>query len=218
MLSSQVFPDYTSAEKRADAAVHIVGLIAAPLAVAWLFAHAGAAITPGRIVAGTVYAVGLIGMLTASALYNLVRAGRLKSMLRRLDHAMIYVMIAGTYTPLSFVVLPRDMAIPLCILIWLLAAIGSALKLTTRQGWGERISIFLYLAMAWTALLPLVAALPGSAIVLMLAGAVVYSLGSFIHTRVAWPFHNAVWHAMVLGAAGIHLAAIAQVIAMPVTP
>jgi hemolysin III len=213
MLSSQVFPDYTSAEKRADAAVHIVGLIAAPLAVAWLFAHAGAAITPGRIVAGTVYAVGLIGMLTASALYNLVRAGRLKSMLRRLDHAMIYVMIAGTYTPLSFVVLPRDMAIPLCILIWLLAAIGSALKLTTRQGWGERISIFLYLAMAWTALLPLVAALPGSAIVLMLAGAVVYSLGSFIHTRVAWPFHNAVWHAMVLGAAGI-----AQVIAMPVTP
>jgi len=216
MLSSlQSFPHYTSAEKWADAVVHVLGLVASPLAIAWLFLHAGPEITTGRIVTGTVYAAGLLGMLWASALYNLMRAGRLKSILRRVDHAMIFVMIAGTFTPLSFIAMPRDMAIPLCIAVWGLAAMGGMLKLMN-QNWAERISIFLYLGLAWAALLPLVGGLPTSAIALVLIGGVLYSLGSFIHTRAAWPFHNAAWHALVLCAAGIHLAAVAEVIAMPV--
>jgi len=216
MLSSQMsFPDYTAAEKWADAMVHVLGLVASPLAIAWLFAHAGPEITTGRIVSGTVYAAGLLGMLWASALYNLVSAGRLKSILRRVDHAMIFVMIAGTFTPLGLVTLSEDIAIPLCIAVWVLAAMGGALKLMN-QSWAERISVFLYLALGWAALLPLVGALPSGAIALLLAGGVLYSLGSFIHTRVAWPFHNALWHALVLAAAGVHLAAVADVIAMPV--
>ena len=215
MLSSQLsFPDYTIAEKWADGVIHLLGLVASPLAIAWLFLHAGPEITPGRIVAGTVYAAGLLGMLWASALYNLVRAGPLKSILRRVDHAMIFVMIAGTFTPLSFIVLTDDVGVPLCILVWLLAAMGVRLKLM-KQNWGERISVFLYLAMGWAALLPLVGTLPTGAIALILTGGMLYSLGSFIHTRVAWPFHNAVWHALVLCAAGVHLAAVAEVIAMP---
>lgn len=217
MLSSQTsFPDYTTAEKWADAVVHFAGLIAAPLAIAWLFLHAGPSITPGRIVTGTVYAAGLLGMLWASALYNLVRAGPLKSILRRIDHAMIFVMIAGTFTPLGFIALPQDVAVGLCVVVWLLAALGSTLKLM-KQNWGERISVFLYLAMGWAALLPLVATLPGSALALILIGGVLYSLGSFVHTRTAWPFHNALWHALVLAAAGVHLAAVAEVIALPVS-
>lgn len=217
MLSSQFsFPTYTTAEKWADAVVHVAGLVASPLAIAWLFLHAGPQITPGRIVTGTVYAAGLLGMLWASALYNLVRAGPLKSILRRVDHAMIFVMIAGTFTPLGFIALPQDVAIGLCIVVWLLAAMGSTLKLM-KQNWGERISVFLYLAMGWATSLPLVATLPSGALALIVVGGVLYSLGSFVHTRVAWPFHNAVWHALVLAAAGVHLAAVAEVIALPVT-
>lgn len=216
MLSSvQSFPDYTPAEKWADGVVHVLGLVASPLAIAWLFLHAGPEITTGRIVTGTVYAAGLLGMLWASALYNLAHAGRLKGILRRVDHAMIFVMIAGTFTPLSFVALSQEIATVLCIVIWLLAGLGGALKLMKRN-WAERMSIFLYLAMGWVALLPLVGGLPGNAIALVLFGGVLYSLGSFIHHRAAWPFHNALWHALVLAAAGIHLAAVADVIAMPV--
>jgi len=216
MLSSlHTFPQYTTAEKWADAVVHVAGLIASPLAIAWLFLHAGPQITTGRIVTGTVYAAGLIGMLWASALYNLVRAGPLKSILRRIDHAMIFVMIAGTFTPLSFIALSQDIAIPLCIVVWLMAALGGALKLMD-QSWAERLSVFLYLAMGWAALLPLVGGLPAGAITLIVTGGVLYSLGSFIHTRVDLPFHNAIWHALVLAAAGVHLAAVADVIAMPV--
>jgi hemolysin III len=214
LASLQSFPDYTPAEKWADAAIHVLGLGAAPLGIAWLFVHAGPEMTPGRIVTSTVYAVGLLGMLWASALYNLVRAGPLKSILRRIDHAMIFVMIAGTFTPLGFVALSQDIATPLCIAVWLLAAMGGALKLMN-QNWAERISVFLYLALGWAALLPLVATLPGGALTLILIGGALYSLGSFIHTRVSWPFHNAIWHALVLCAAGVHLAAVAEVIAMP---
>ena len=215
--SYSTFPDYTDAERWADAVVHIVGLIAAPLAVVWLFAQAGAAITPGRIVTGTIYAAGLIGMVTASALYNLVRAGRLKSILRRLDHAMIFVMIAGTYTPLSLTALSPELGIPLCAVVWTLAAIGIALKIV-RKDPHERLSMILYLAMGWLLvplLPPLITALPHAVMILIVAGGLVYSAGSFIHTRINWPFHNAVWHAMVIVAAGLHMAAIAQVIALP---
>jgi hemolysin III len=214
------FPDYTKAERRVDAIVHVLGLIGALIAVAWLFAQAGPNIATGRIVTGAIYSFGLIGMLSASTLYNLARAGRVKALLRRLDHAMIYVMIAGTYTPLSLTALRPGLGIPLCVVVWLLAAIGVTLKVM-RQHPHERLSLALYLTMGWLLLPllpPLIAILPTGAMVLILAGAVIYSAGSFIHTRLGWPFHNALWHGMVILAAGLHLAAIAQVINLPAGP
>jgi hemolysin III len=218
--SRTLFPDYTITERWVDGAIHIFGLVAAPLAVVWLFLQAGPELTAGRIVTGSIYSFGLVGMLTASALYNLTRPGRLKSAFRRLDHAMIYVMIAGTYTPLSLTALRPGLGIPLCVTVWTLAAVGIALKLA-RPRRHERLALFLYLGMGWLLvplLPPLIAALPVGIMVLILAGALVYSAGSFVHTRVALPFHNAVWHAMVIVAAGLHLAAIAQVISLPVLP
>jgi hemolysin III len=129
-------------------------------------------------------------------------------------------MIAGTYTPLSLTALRPGLGIPLCVTVWTLAAVGIALKLA-RPRRHERLALFLYLGMGWLLvplLPPLIAALPVGIMVLILAGALVYSAGSFVHTRVALPFHNAVWHAMVIVAAGLHLAAIAQVISLPVLP
>jgi hemolysin III len=218
--SYSLFPDYTKAERWVDAIVHMLGLTGAAIAVVWLFEQAGPTITAGRIVTGAIYSFGLIGMLSASALYNLTRAGRLKAILRRLDHAMIYVMIAGTYTPLSLTALRPGLGIPLCAVVWALAAIGVTLKVM-RKDPHERLSLALYLTMGWLVLPllpPLIASLPTGAIVLIVAGGLVYSLGSFIHTRISWPFHNAVWHGMVICAAGLHLAAIAQVITLPAVP
>ena len=216
--SLSLFPDYTKAERWVDAVIHILGLVAAPLAVLWLFVQAGPEITAGRVVTGAIYSFGLVGMLTASALYNLTRPGRLKSAFRRLDHAMIFVMIAGTYTPLSLTALRPGLGIPLCVVIWLLAAIGIVLKLS-RPRRHERVALVLYLGMGWLLvplLPPLFAAVPRSIPLLIVAGGLVYSAGSFVHTRHGLPFHNALWHAMVMLAAGLHLAAIAQVISLPV--
>ena len=214
------FPDYTKAERWVDGIVHVLGLIGALIAVVWLFAQAGPHITAGRIATGAIYSFGLIGMLTASTLYNLARAGRVKAILRRLDHAMIYVMIAGTYTPLSLTALRPGLGIPLCTLVWLLAAIGVTLKVMRRHP-HERLSLALYLTMGWLLLPllpPLIAILPTGTMLLIVAGGLVYSLGSYVHTRIGWPFHNAVWHGMVILAAGLHMAAIAQVIDLPVMP
>lgn len=216
--SRPLFPDYTIAERWVDAIIHLLGLIGAPIAVAWLFVQAGPEITTGRIITGSIYAFGLIGMLSASALYNLARAGRMKSIFRRIDHAMIFVMIAGTYTPLSLTALRPSLGIPLCAVVWALAAFGIALKVVRRNP-HERLSLILYLAMGWLVLPllpPLISALPAGVLALIIAGGLVYSLGSLVHTRIGWPFHNAVWHGMVIFAAGLHLAAIAQVIALPV--
>jgi hemolysin III len=214
------FPDYTKAERLVDAIIHVLGLIGAAIAVVWLFEQAGPKITTGRIITAGVYSFGLIGMLSASTLYNLARAGRVKALLRRLDHAMIYVMIAGTYTPLSLTALRPGLGVPLCAIVWLLAAIGVTLKVMRRHP-HERLSLALYLTMGWMLLPllpPMISILPTSTIVLILAGGIVYSLGSFIHTRIGWPFQNAVWHGMVIVAAGLHLVAIAQVITLPVGP
>jgi hemolysin III len=211
------FPDYSKTERLADGFIHILGLIAAPLAVIWLFVQAGPSITTGRIVTVSIYSFGLVGMLYASALYNLTRAGRLKSIFRRLDHAMIFVMIAGTYTPLSLTALRPGLGIPLCVVVWSLALIGVTLKLTRPYRY-ERISLVLYLGMGWLILPllpPLIAALPSAVMMLIVAGGLIYSAGTFIHTRIGLPFHNAIWHAMVVVAAGLHLLAIAEVIALP---
>jgi len=101
-----------------------------------------------------------------------------------------------------------------------MAVIGVALKML-RKDPHERWAMFLYLGMGWLVLPllpPLFTALPLGVLVLIIAGGLIYSAGSFIHTRIGWPFHNAVWHAMVVVAAGLHMVAIAQVISLPALP
>src|SRR5437870_4027199 len=91
------FPSYTDAERFMDACVHVAGLVAAPVASLWLLLKAsGMALTLSL----SVYCAGLVAMLTFSALYNMLPKIGWKEIARRLDQAVIFVMIAGTYTPL----------------------------------------------------------------------------------------------------------------------
>ncbi len=183
--SDQGFPSYTGAEYAADVAVHLVGLPAAILSTVWLLAHVWPDASVMHAVTALVYGLGLIGMLAASAAYNLARPGRAKARLRRLDHAMIFVMIAGTYTPFVLNVLEPRLGLTVCGLVWALAVAGVGLKL----GWYhrvERVSLALYLGMGWLLVLfirPIIAGLSAELLALLLAGGVVYSLGSLMHTR-----------------------------------
>ena len=124
------FPDYYVAEKVVDAAIHVAGLLGASIAVSVMFARLGQGVT-SQSVALIVYGLGLLGMLIASGLYNLTpnRAGRLEAALRHLDHAMIFVMIAGSYTPFAVSALRPALGVPLCLAIWILAAVGVGLRL-----------------------------------------------------------------------------------------
>jgi hemolysin III len=211
LLSGPEFPSYTPAERLVDAIIHLLGLVGASIALACLLAHGGPA-SGGQLAALIVYGAGLLGMLSASAIYNLAPAGPLKAVFRRVDRAMIFVMIAGSYTPFAIGALRPEWGMPLCITVWILAAIGVGLCLVYQHIY-DRISLGLYLAMGWLvlAVLPsLIRTVSAGVLALLLLGGIIYSLGSLVHTRVRLPFHNAAWHAMVVVAAALHLIAIAQ--------
>ena len=204
------FPTYHPDAEAADRMVHIFGIPSATLAVLWMFFHVlphASAIGRAAIV---VYGVGIVGMLSASAGYNLHRPGPAKVFLRLVDHAMIFVMIAGTYTPFAVRALPPRFGLPLCLVVWLLAFAGIGLTLS-RFVLFRRLSILLYLGMGWVGLSvirPLIASAPLPVLLLLAAGGVVYSLGTIVHGSERLRYHNAAWHVMVLIALFLHLGAV----------
>src|SRR6185312_1398991 len=205
------------AEAAADRAVHLLGLPAGAVAAAWLILTVGSRASPKVGATLLVYGVGLVGMLGASAAYHLTRPGPAKERLRRLDHAMIFVMIAGTYTPFALNVLPGRQGVPLCAAAWPIATAGIALKLLYPRRL-ERLSLALYLGMGWMVLsvMPsLVSRVALDVLILLVLGGVVYSVGVAIHSRRRQRFQNAIWHLLVLLGAGLHLAAVSLQFAPP---
>jgi len=202
------FPSYSTAERAADAAIHIVGLplgLVAALALVERAAAFGALTT----VAMALYAAGIVGMFSASAAYQLCPDGQLKEQLRRFDRSMIFVMIAGTYTPISVVTLYGQHGLVLCLLVWSLAALGIFVTLHYPRRF-ERALLCLYLAMGWMLLVLLqdcVALLHGEVLALILGGGVVYTAGALLQAM-KFKFNNPVWHLLVLVAAAMHYLAI----------
>ncbi|MBK1665586.1 DNA-binding protein [Rhodospirillum rubrum] len=207
-MSGSLFPTYTRSERIADAAIHLLGVPLGLISAIWLVI---AGWDGGRTTtASAIYGLGLVGMLSASAAYNLASHGTLKHILRRIDHAMIFVMIAGTYTPFALLGLGGEMGGWLCGAIWTTAVLGVASKLLLPYGW-ERLSLVLYLAMGWailTVIGPLSDALSTTAIVLVFIGGILYTIGTAFHSIKRLPFQNAFWHLLVLAAAACHFASI----------
>ena len=197
-----MFPTYSRAERAADAVVHAVGIVFGLIGACGLIV-AGLKKLPAHEIAGLgIYGSGLVGMFAASASYNLVGRPRAKEWLRRLDHAVIFVMIAGSYTPFAlrmggttgFVVLAT---------VWLIAVTGVAVKLVWPRKL-DRISILLYLAQGWCVIFaigPLIEAVPSASLTLLLAGGIIYTAGVVFHLLERMPFHNVIWHVFVLGGA-----------------
>ena len=209
-----VFPSYTAREAAVDRVVHLVGVPAGVAAAAWLLWAVSAHGTGRQVLAAALYGLGLVGMLGASAAYNLARPGPTKALLRRLDYAMIFVMIAGSYTPFALGALPPRLGWPLFGAAWGVAALGVGLKLRFGNR-HDRAFVALYLLHGWMILpvLPsVVAAVAPGALVLLVAGGVVYTAGVVVYTQDHRRFHNAAWHVLVLLAAGLHLGAISLVL------
>jgi hemolysin III len=211
------FPQYTPAEAIADRAIHLSVLPVAVGAASWLLLSAVPTTDIRQGAALAIYVCGLIGMLVASAAYNLSRPSRTKELLRQLDHAMIFVMIAGTYTPFLVFVLRDIVGLLLCAAIWSLAAIGVAVTLAYPRRF-EGPLLALYLVMGWlvVGLGPhFLNHLPTPVLLLLFGGGTAYSVGAIIHSRCRFRFHNAVWHALVVVAVGMHWVAIVGLLRLP---
>ncbi len=205
----------TARELMADAVVHALGLGLGVIGAVAIMVVVLEGSTSGRLLPIGVYATGLIAMLACSATYNLLRASPRRDWLRRLDHAAIFVMIAGTYTPFATLAFPEPWSSGLTVAVWTAAAAGVAVKLW-RPRRLERISVVLYLALGWigvVALDPFLHALATPTLVLLLAGGVVYSAGVAFHLATHRRYQNAAWHGCVLVAACIHYAAVFSLVA-----
>lgn len=203
------FPVYSRAERIADAVLQIGALALAALASLWLLLNvSGVAI----YVSIAIYCTGLLAMLGTSASYNMMPPGSAKEILRRIDHSAIFVMIAGTYTPFAANRLDPETGTIVLLIVWLGAAAGVLVKLCYPRRL-EIASVVLYLAMGWT-IVPFIGSLSQNIaafdIGLLVAGGVVYSAGVVFHLLRRLRFHNVIWHATVVTAAGLHFAAIAN--------
>jgi hemolysin III len=218
--SSIATPHYPSAaEQAADRWVHVAGLAAGAIGGLTLL---GLSLGLGRLsqtAAIGVYATCLMAMFVCSAAYNLASPRR-RPLLRRFDHAAIFLMIAGSYTPFTTQCLTGGWAIGMTATVWLLAAAGVAGKLFL-PGLGRGFWVALYLALGWIAVVavkPLLATVSLLALILLLAGGLVYSAGVIVYVRRSLPFRRAIWHGFVIAAAGMQYAAILTGVVLPARP
>jgi hemolysin III len=192
---------YTRAEYLSDAAIHVLGvlaaLIAAPVLVTLTAVWTGDA---RSVTAVTIYAVTLIAMLSCSALYNMIRAEDWQPVLRRVDQSAIYMKIAGTYTPFVFLT-GGQMGLFLAA-VWSVAGAGAALIIFGSER-VKPLAIVLYLGLGWAGAVwggDMIAGLSTPGFVLLLIGGILYSVGVVFLLWRRLPFHNTIWHVFVLAA------------------
>lgn len=199
------------AEMVADGVVHAVGIVLAIAAGSALLSLAAFHVAgPGEYVAAVFYVVSLLSVLSISLAYNVWPDTPAKRILRRFDHAAIFLLIAATYTPfLAQLGDPRLKAWTLA-LVWTAAALGIALKVAL-PGRFDRLAVAFYLAIGWSGVIiarPLLDILTPTTLGLILAGGIVYSCGVVFFAWQNLRFQSAVWHGFVVAGASLHFAAV----------
>jgi len=199
---------YTSAERQADAVVQICATLLAFSGTVWLILNASSATRLSL----AIYGFGLVAVFASSLAYTFAPPGRSKELLRRLDHAMIFVMIAGTCTPLAAHRLSYPWNNVMLLTVWVGAVLGITLKCMFPRRF-EYAGLILCVALGLSALVTIWlmhSAMTAANLDLLVAGACVYLLGVAVLLLDRVRFHNAGWHALVLIAASLHFAAITR--------
>lgn len=200
---------YSLGEEIANSITHGAGIVLAIIGLTVLTAFASVYGNTRHIVGVSVFGAAMIVMYTASTLYHSVTHPRAKQLLRIFDHAAIFVLIAGTYTPFTLVTLQGSLGWVLFGVIWGLAAIGIVLQIVSLERMSF-LSLFLYLGMGWAvifAIKPILAALPSGGLTLLVLGGLAYTVGVIFYV---WrrPYFHAIWHGFVLAGTVFHYFAI----------
>lgn len=200
----------TPAEQLANVVTHGVGLVLSVVALASLIVIARVHGDPRRLVTVGVYGLTLMLMYTASTCYHCVRSPRARYAMRVFDHATIFLLIAGTYTPIALVGLGGRWGWSLFGVVWGLAAVGIVAKVFF-VGRYEALSVTLYVLMGWLALValkPLIAVMPAAALGWIFGGGLVYTAGVGFYLWDRLPFNHAIWHLFVLAGSACHFTAV----------
>jgi len=197
-------------EEVANSLSHGLGLLAAiaaaPVLIVGAVQRGGAA----DVVGSSVFAATMVVLYLTSTWYHAAPVGKLKDRLQRLDHAAIYLLIAGTYTPFTLGVLGGAWGWTLFGLVWGAAAIGVCIKLLAGVRY-IRVSTAMYLIMGWLVLIaigPLVRAMPSRGLWWLVAGGTLYTAGVGFFAARRMPYGHLVWHLFVLGGSTCHFFAV----------
>ena len=201
----------TPREELANALTHGLGFLASLVGLPILVISAAARGERTAIIGASVFGATLVALYATSTLYHATRHPTSKQRFRLLDHAAIYLLIAGTYTPFTLGVLRGRWGWMLFGLVWTLAALGVLFKLRFGSGRFARLSTIFYVAMGWVAILvvrPLVDAMEYAGLVLLVGGGLLYTTGVvfYIDKRRAWS--HPVWHLFVMGGSACHYFAV----------
>lgn len=197
-------------EAAIDHGLHLVGIAAAAVGGVALLSAAASARNAALAVGVALYLSGLFAMLICSALYNRARPSPRKALLRRFDHAAIFLLIAGTYSPFMAGATDDPAIAAVYVGVWSAAALGIVAKLLFPGRFGA-VSTALYLILGWSVVLvigPLAERVPPALIWLLGLGGVLYSIGVVFHVWERLPYQNALWHGFVFTAAAAHYAAV----------
>jgi hemolysin III len=201
---------YTRGEEVANWVTHGIGSAASIVGLTLLIGLASARGSAWHVVSFAVFGLTLLLLYTVSVLYHLQRGERAKSFFRKLDHAAIFLLIAGTYTPFLLTHLRGPWGWSLFGVIWGLCGAGAVFQLVS----GERyraVSTVAYIFLGWlivVALQPMLTHLPRGSLWLLLAGGLCYTVGVVFYRWHRLRYHHAVWHTFVLGGSACHYLAV----------
>lgn len=196
-----------------SALTHLIGAVLSCVAVVALILRAIEIGTPLHILSFTVFGLSLIALYTASTVYHIIdKPEAMANIYRRIDHMMIFVLIAGTYTPICLISLNGQTGYTLFAIIWAIAISGIIMKALwiSAPRW---LTAGLYILMGWLVILairPIISALPEQGFRWLFAGGVTYTIGGIIYA-LKWPLKNNRWfgfhelfHLFVLGGSACH--------------
>ncbi|MBW8812289.1 MAG: hemolysin III family protein [Caulobacterales bacterium] len=198
----------TPAAKCADLVVHVMGLTLALVGGVVLLTLAVMGGRISQVVGVGIYAAGVVAMLAFSTAYNFAKP-RFRPFLRRLDHAGIFLMIAGSYTPFT-INLPGAWGWGMTAAVWSIAGLGALGKLVLTRI-DRKVWVAVYLVLGWlvvVALKPMIDNLAWYALALLVTGGVLYSTGVIFYVNKRLKFARAIWHGHVVAAAAAHWAAV----------
>lgn len=205
-------PPYSRAEELAHALTAGLGIVACAIAIPWLaWAAAGDAV---RLATAMVFGVSALAMFSTSAIYHWARSPDSKLRYRRLDHSAIYLLIAGTYTPLTLIAMQGAWAWALFGIVWTMAVVGIVAK-TTGGFRYPRLSTMLYVGMGWLiviAINPLRESLTATELWWVAAGGLLYTGGVPFYMWKSRAYTHAVWHLFVLGGVVCHFFAVLSLV------
>jgi hemolysin III len=201
---------YSPFEEKLNILSHAAGLLLSIVAVALMVMRASHYGNAWHIVSVSIFGAGLIALYAASTAYHSATRPELRARLRVIDHATIYILIAGTYTPFTLITLKGPVGWVIFAVSWGLAISGIILKLFF-TGRFNLLSTLMYVFMGWIiifAVKPLIANFPTEGIYWLIAGGLAYTFGAIVYSIKKIPLNHAIFHMFVLAGSICHFVAV----------